>query len=1011
MKASRRIPWRNGLGRALHRLALLLALAACAGHDDEPLPPPPPSVGSATVGASGGTVSGPDGVSLSVAADPESTDTTFRIARDSTGAPTLAGMTLLSPIYAVTPHGTSFNTSALLKLPYDAGKAPPGATVVVLRGETDGTWHVSPVRSTVAGAAVVDVSGLSWYAIGVCTPGDAGVFGFGIGDCPANHELKLEFLDANGVAREVPRDALGYAAPFPPDITTATDVPLRLSWRRPPGMDRVDSVFLSGIGSGYIVNQQVNQPSWSLPVNVHLDPQHTVGAGGPNGVVKRLKARAEYCWVGFIIGRGDNQRVCWEFDADLAFRLRDGEPDPGLPTIQPQPLPVSVYEGHAATFHVDGQASDTLAVTWERKDPGSTWGLAQSFPSGGTPGNGGRDFTLAAVQSRADNGALFRAKVSNVSASGKISRPVYSDEVQLTVSTGGGLAIQWTAQPTLQPAYAGETVSLTMTANAVPYATVEVHRVSRAGVDEVVQLCAPAPVAITNASAALPQNPTTCGWTQGPVAVGDDGTQFYGLARSDVDPLHPLESNHVTLQVSPQAAPPTITTQPVSVTTAVGTAAVFSVVAASTANPSYEWQQQATGTSSWARLTDGPLGSGGASVAGSGSPTLTLTNVQLATAGSFRVVVSNGTAPDATSAAATLTVTPPPRVLAIAAGAGHTCALRSDGTVSCAGANGSGQAGAGTPGSPGMPVIVPGLAGVTALAAGYEHTCAVRVLGQVACWGADSDGQLGDSGALQGVPQSAPYTVPGLSGMVAVAAGGNFSCALRSSGGVICWGGSFGNPATSGGPVDVPGLTDAVALSAGTFHACAVRATGTLVCWGVNAYGQLGDGTLVDRSSPTTVPGLDNVAVVAAGQLHTCAARVDGTVRCWGSNRFGQFGTGVILANPVATPTVVPGLTDVSLLAAGAFYNCALRPSNQPVPLHGNLSCWGDNTAGQLGSVTAGFSPNELLLAPLKALTAGNAHTCAVTTDGTALCWGLNSYGQLGDGTKVNRAAPTPATF
>jgi len=447
------------------------------------------------------------------------------------------------------------------------------------------------------------------------------------------------------------------------------------------------------------------------------------------------------------------------------------------------------------------------------------------------------------------------------------------------------------------------------------------------------------------------------------------------------------------------------------VTTAVGTTAVFSVVANSTVNPSYEWQRQFPGASSWVRVTDGSFG-GGSTAAGSGSPTLTITNAQTSSSGTLRVVVSNGTAPDATSVEATLTVTPPPTVQAIAAGAAHTCALRTDGTVSCVGADGSGQLGNGNVGVPGVPAVLPGLRGVTALAAGYEHTCVVKALGEVACWGSDNFGQLGDSGALQGVSQAAPYTVPGLSGVVAVAAGGDFTCALRSSGGVICWGGSgFGSLATSGGPVNVPGITDAVALTAGYFHACVVRSSGTLACWGGNAYGQLGDGTLVDRASPTTVPGLDNVVAVAGGQQHTCAAKSDGTVRCWGSNRLGQFGTGVILANPVPTPTVVPGLTDVTALAAGAFFNCALRPGNQPVPLHGNLSCWGDNTAGQLGSVTAGFSPNELLLAPLKGLATGNAHSCVVTADGAALCWGLNYYGELGDGTTVNRPVPTPVSF
>src|SRR2546430_3935126 len=38
--------------------------------------------------------------------------------------------------------------------------------------------------------------------------------------------------------------------------------------------------------------------------------------------------------------------------------------------------------------------------------------------------------------------------------------------------------------------------------------------------------------------------------------------------------------------------------------------------------------------------------------------------------------------------------------------------------------------------------------------------------------------------------------------------------------------------------------------------------------------------------------------------------------------------------------------------------------------------------------------------------TAGQAHACALSTDGTAYCWGDNTFGQLGDGTVTERDTP-----
>ncbi len=87
-----------------------------------------------------------------------------------------------------------------------------------------------------------------------------------------------------------------------------------------------------------------------------------------------------------------------------------------------------------------------------------------------------------------------------------------------------------------------------------------------------------------------------------------------------------------------------------------------------------------------------------------------------------------------------------------------------------------------------------------------------------------------------------------------------------------------------------------IEVAVGRFHACALRQGGEVVCWGGNAFGQLGDGTTVNRPAPAAVPGIGSVARIAAGSRHTCVVTVAGAVLCWGSNADGQLGDGTTVS-------------------------------------------------------------------------------------------------------------------
>lgn len=352
-----------------------------------------------------------------------------------------------------------------------------------------------------------------------------------------------------------------------------------------------------------------------------------------------------------------------------------------------------------------------------------------------------------------------------------------------------------------------------------------------------------------------------------------------------------------------------------------------------------------------------------------------------------------------------VTVPLPGRVVELALGTAHTCALRSTGLVYCWGANGSGQLGNGAQFDASQPVSVRLGSTATHIAAGANFTCASLSSGDVVCWGANDSGQCG----ITGPPVLlTPQTPLGLADTHALVAGDAHACALGGQGAVTCWGNDTvgqlgaGAPAASRGPTNPIGLGDRVVrgVTAGGNHTCALTVEG-VYCWGGNGAGQLGLGSSDDVATPTPLPSLENATALVAGSQHTCALRTDGSVWCWGGNSAGQLGEGT--TSSLGLPVPVVGRLRATTLAAGGDFTCALEEQGQ-------LWCWGDDRRGQLSRGTTVFSPSpsEISdLADVRLMAPGGAHVCAASgTDGLVACFGANQAGQLGMGDALDRALP-----
>lgn len=311
------------------------------------------------------------------------------------------------------------------------------------------------------------------------------------------------------------------------------------------------------------------------------------------------------------------------------------------------------------------------------------------------------------------------------------------------------------------------------------------------------------------------------------------------------------------------------------------------------------------------------------------------------------------------------------------------------------GEGGGGQIGDGTTTSRTAPVPVSSPTNVAAVAGGYFHTLALKSDGTVWAWGRDNEGQLGNGTGTSS--STTPAQVPGLSGIVAVAAAGTQSMALKNDGTIYQWGlmPGLNSGAVTGSPaaVSLPSGVKATAIAAGVNHSLALGDNRKVFAWGDNTYGQLGNGTNTAAPSTSPVTSLDGVVSISAGQFHSVALTRSATIKAWGLNDHGQLGDNSTTNRnaPVTADVVIISIPEfpptVTAIDAGENHTLALL-SNETVFYTGLDGADPEvHVFVQKAGITTAIG-----------ISGGEAASFVLLTDRTVQTWGDNACGQLGIG-------------
>lgn len=374
----------------------------------------------------------------------------------------------------------------------------------------------------------------------------------------------------------------------------------------------------------------------------------------------------------------------------------------------------------------------------------------------------------------------------------------------------------------------------------------------------------------------------------------------------------------------------------------------------------------------------------------------------------------------------------------VSAGGNTTCALNSIGVLYCWGEDANGQSGQGMMAQSSSPVTIDRGIKYSFIDSGlFYHSCGILEQGTLKCWGNNGNGQIGDRTTFA---KSFPVEVDRGTKYKFVNTGFYHTCGITSEGQLKCWGANGATFRLGDGLTQSRAIPKAVSsnlkfkkVSAAYGHSCALSEQGKIYCWGENNGGVLGDGSLENRSVPTEVNSSDIYQDVQVNYYTSCALTLAGALHCWGNNvlspshidptneyeqltrgrtRFcgrtktgeDRCWTGTNMQSSVLTlPAAVAG--PKRFIQSGYSHYCYLNEAQ-------TVSCWGNNTFGQLGdsSITDTSSLSLVNLFSLtKILSVGYEQNCAISTSGELRCWGSDRLSQLGLGRLT--LSPAPVSF
>lgn len=343
-------------------------------------------------------------------------------------------------------------------------------------------------------------------------------------------------------------------------------------------------------------------------------------------------------------------------------------------------------------------------------------------------------------------------------------------------------------------------------------------------------------------------------------------------------------------------------------------------------------------------------------------------------------------------------------------GSFRTTALKGDGSAWGWGINANGMLGDGTNTNKSTPTAVIGGHTFIQVFSNNNITFGLKADGTIWGWGANAQGQIGDG---TNTPKSSPVQVIGntrFREIVSIPSGGGPTFAFGMDGLLYSWG---ANTAGQLGDGTIDNRSSPVAVLGGRYFkqvnyasswAIAIDELGDAYAWGDNGNGRLGDGTTNSRSSPTAMAGGHKFSQVMpfAGAFANLMLKPDGTAWACGQNAIGVLGDGTITAK--STPTAVLGGHSFSkIILNGNGTVLAMKPN-------GSLWGWSANAAGQIGdgTIATKSTPTAVLGGHVfvDAFTVGSS-SYAIKSDGTIWAWGDNAQGQLGDNTIANKSTPT----